>query len=60
MMHDALPSPTPLASMHAAALYAYTEETPLYGTLNYTMRTPHTSGTPTDTELERYCIYQTR
>ena len=25
---------------HAAALFAYTEETPLYGTLNYTMRTP--------------------
>jgi hypothetical protein len=50
-------SPTPLASAHAAALYAYTEETLLYGTLNYTMRTPHTPNTPTDTELKRYCDY---
>jgi len=50
-------SPTPLAAAHAAALYAYTEETPLYGTLNYTMRTPHTSSTPTDTELKRYADY---
>ncbi|KOO53615.1 ADP-ribosyltransferase 1 precursor [Chrysochromulina tobinii] len=40
-----------------AALYAYTEETPLYGTLNYTMRTPHTSSTPTDTELKRYADF---
>ena len=39
--------PFPLAVEHAAALYAYTEETPLYGTLNYTMRTPHTQNTPT-------------
>jgi hypothetical protein len=52
-------SPTPLAPAHAAALYAYTEETPLYGTLNYTMRTPHTSSTPTDTELKRYADYLT-
>ena len=37
----------PLAAAHAAALHAYTEETPLYGTLNYTMRTPHTQNTPT-------------
>ena len=50
-------SPTPLAPAHAAALYAYTEETPLYGTLNYTMRTPHTDSTPTDTELKRYADY---
>ena len=50
-------SPTPLAAAHAAALYAYTEETPLYGTLNYTMRTPHTSSTPTDAELKRYADY---
>ena len=50
-------SPTPLASAHAAALYAYTEETPLYGTLNYTMRTPHTPSRPTDTELKRYGDY---
>jgi hypothetical protein len=50
-------SPTPLAPAHAAALYAYTEETPLYGTLNYTMRTPHTLSTPTDTELKRYADY---
>ena len=35
----------------------YTEETPLYGTLNYTMRTPHTASTPTDTELKRYGDY---
>jgi hypothetical protein len=52
-------SPTPLAPAHAAALYAYTEETPLYGMLNYTMRTPHTSSTPTDTELKRYADYLT-
>jgi hypothetical protein len=50
-------SPTPLAPAHAAALYAYTEETPLYGTLNYTMRTPHTDSTPTDTDLKRYADY---
>ena len=50
-------SPTPLAPAHAAALYAYTEETPLYGTLNYTMRTPNTSSTPTDAELKRYADY---
>ena len=49
--------PTPLAPAHAAALYAYTEESPLYGTLNYTMRTPHTPSTPTDTELKRYADY---
>ena len=50
------------ASIHptyAAALYAYTEESPLYGTLNYTMRTPHTPSTPTDTELKRYADYLT-
>ena len=50
-------SPAPLASAHAAALYAYTEESPLYGTLNYTMRTPHTPTAPTDTELKRYGDY---
>ena len=53
----ALTSPAPMASTHAAALYAYTEESPLYGTLNYTMRTPHTPTTPTDTELKRYGDY---
>ena len=52
-------SSTPLAAAHAAALYAYSEETPLYGTLNYTMRTPHTERTPTDTELKRYADYLT-
>jgi hypothetical protein len=50
-------SPTPLGSEQAAALYAYTEETPLYGTLNYTMRTPHTPATPTDAQLKRYLDY---
>ena len=50
-------SPAPLAPTHAAALYAYTEQSPLYGTLNYTMRTPHTPITPTDTELKRYGDY---
>jgi hypothetical protein len=55
----AFTSPTPLAVAHAAALYAYTEETPLYGTLNYTMRTPHTSSTPTDSDLKRYADYLT-
>lgn len=52
-------SDTPIAVEHAAALYAYTEETPLslYGTLNYTMGTPHTSSTPTDTALKRYVDY---
>jgi hypothetical protein len=50
-------SATPLATAHAAALYAYTEETPLYGVLNYSMRTPHTPSSPTDTELKRYADY---
>jgi len=50
-------SPFPLAAAHAAALYAYTEESPLYGTLNYTMRTPHTQKTPTDTQLEFFADY---
>jgi hypothetical protein len=50
-------SATPLATAHAAALYAYTEETPLYGVLNYTMRTPHTPSSPTDTKLKRYADY---
>ena len=48
---------TSIASVHAAALFAYTEETPLYGTLNYTMRTPHTANTPTNTELNRFSDY---
>ena len=50
-------SSTPLAATHAAALFAYTEETPLYVTLNYTMRTPHSVSTPTDTELRQYVDY---
>ena len=50
-------SPTKIAPDHAAALYAYTEESSLYGTLNYTMRTPHTPSTPTDTDLKRYADY---
>ena len=50
-------SPTPLAPAHAAALYAYTEDSPLYGMLNYAMRTPHTPSTPTDTELKRYADF---
>ena len=49
--------PFPLAVEHAAALYAYTEETPLYGNLNYTMRTPHTQSTPTDTQLRFFADY---
>ena len=54
---NASTAPTPLAPTHAAALYAYTEETPLYVKLNYTMRTPHTDRTPTDTELKRYADF---
>ena len=52
-------SPTPLAPVLAAALYAYTEEVPphLYRVLNDTMRTPDTPSTPTDAELERYGAY---
>ena len=50
-------SPFPLAEAHAAALYAYTEETPLYKNLNYTMRTPHTQSTPTDTQLRFFADY---
>ena len=52
-------SAAPLAAVHAAALFAYTQEEPasLYSTLNYAMRTPHTSDTPTDTELRRYADY---
>ena len=48
---------TPISRDHAAALYAYTEDTPLYRTLNYTMRTPHTQSTPTDTQLEQFTDY---
>ena len=50
-------SPFPLAAAHAAAVYAYTEESTLYGALNYTMRTPHTQKTPTDTQLEFFGDY---
>eukprot|EP00802_Teleaulax_amphioxeia_P003505 Tamp_03508.p1 GENE.Tamp_03508~~Tamp_03508.p1 ORF type:complete len:475 (-),score=55.85 Tamp_03508:902-2326(-) len=50
-------APFSLAAAYAAALYAYTEETPLYATLNYTMRTPHTQKTPTDTQLEFFADY---
>jgi hypothetical protein len=51
-------SSTPLAPAHAAALYAYTEEeSPLYRTLNDTMRTPHTPSTPTDNKLKLYADY---
>jgi len=50
-------SPFSLAAAYAGAIYAYTEETPLYGTLNYTMRTPHTQKTPTDTQLEFFADY---
>ena len=51
-------SPTPLAASHAAALYAYTTENPqLYRTLNFAMRTPHSTNTPTDDELLRYADY---
>ena len=53
----ALTAPTPLAAAQAAALFAYTENSPLYGTLNYCMRTPHTASTPTDTQLKRYADY---
>ena len=45
-------SPTPLAPAHAAALYAYTEETPLYGTLNYTCLL-YTSPSPRDRTRSR-------
>jgi len=48
---------TPLHAVYGAALYAYTEETPLYGTLNYAMRTPDSPGTPTETELKCYADY---
>ena len=50
-------APTPLGSAQAAALYAYTEDTPLYSTLNYTMRTPHSAAAPTDTQLKDYVDY---
>ena len=48
---------TALSVDHASALYAYTEESPLYSTLNYTMRTPHTPSTPTDTQLKQFADY---
>ena len=50
-------SPAALAAKHAAALYAYTEESPLYGVVNHTMRTPHTADDPTDTQLRSYADY---
>jgi hypothetical protein len=52
-------SPAPLAERHAAVLYAYTEETPLYGELNFTMRTPHSAAHPTDTKLRSYAHFVT-
>jgi hypothetical protein len=45
---------TPLTAKLAAAIYAYTQDSPLYMMLTFTMRTPHTSLTPTDTELKQY------
>jgi len=48
---------TQIAAMHAAAIFAYTEESPLYSTLNYVMRTPHTTATPTDVDLKQYADY---
>ena len=50
-------SAVPIAAVHATALFAYTEEAPLYGTVNYTMRTPHTAANPTDTRLKDYSSY---
>ena len=50
-------APTALSADHASALYAYTEDSPLYSTLNYTMRTPHTASTPTDTQLKHFADY---
>jgi hypothetical protein len=47
----------PISEGHAAVLFAYTEETPLYGTLNRAMRTPSTPTDPTDAELRRYADY---
>ena len=40
-------------------LFAYTEEAPLYGTVNLTMRTPHTAANPTDQQLKGYANYIT-
>jgi hypothetical protein len=48
---------TALSADHASAIYAYTEETQLYSTLNYTMRTPHTPSSPTDTQLKQFADY---
>jgi len=45
---------TPVTGKLAAAIYAYTQDSPLYMTLTFTVRTPHTSLTPTDTELKKY------
>ena len=48
---------TPLTAKLAAAIYAYTQDSPLYMMLTFTMRTPHTSLTPTDTELKQYADF---
>ena len=48
---------TPMTGKLAATIYAYTQDSPLYMMLTFTMRTPHTSLTPTDTELKQYADF---
>ena len=51
----------PVAAKYAAAICAYTEDSRLYPTLTFTMRTPHTSLNtslnPTGTELRQYADF---
>jgi hypothetical protein len=47
----------PVAAKYAAAICAYTEDSRLYPILTFTMRTPHTSLNPTDTELRQYADF---
>eukprot|EP00971_Amphidinium_carterae_P231227 4588712-Amphidinium_carterae.1 len=50
-------SPMPISKEHSAALYAYTEESPLYRQVNYAMRTPSTPSNPTDSQLKLFADY---
>jgi len=48
---------TPMTGKLAATIYAYTQDSPLYMMLTFTMRTPHTSLNPTDTELKQFADF---
>ena len=47
----------PLTAKLAAAMYAYTQDSPLYMIFTLAMRTSHTSLTPTDNELKQHADF---